>query len=210
LRPLLSLIAFAVLVLAGFGSVEYWDDWPRILFFISGLIGTFWISLGKSGMKPTKERGESNLWFVLLIFMTFATAFFIPFFAGRKITLLGIPVFFRFVGIPLFISGLVIRSIAIRTLKRQFSIYVGIQENHQLITTGIYSRIRHPIYLGAILSLTGFALVFPTLLGFLFVIIYSMLLGHRMTQEEKLMWKHFGSVYEEYVSKSYRLIPHIY
>jgi protein-S-isoprenylcysteine O-methyltransferase Ste14 len=31
-----------------------------------------------------------------------------------------------------------------------------------------------------------------------------------MAQEEKLMLKHFGSVYEEYITKSHRLIPHIY
>ncbi len=110
----------------------------------------------------------------------------------------------------MFLCGLIIRHISIRTLKRQFSIYVAIQENHQLITTGIYSQIRHPIYLGAVLSLIGFVLVFPTLLGFIFVVIYSMLLTHRMAQEERLMLKHFGSVYEEYSSKSYRLIPHIY
>ena len=209
-RSLFSSALFAVLVLCGFWSMEFFDDPARIIFLISGLVATYGISRGQSGMRKGKEQGESDSLFVLLIALTMCTGFLIPFFAGRKITALNLPPFLRYLGIFLFLLGLFIRSIAIRTLKRQFSIYVAIQENHQLITTGIYSQIRHPIYLGALFSLVGFGLVFPTLLGFLFVFIYSMLLGHRMAQEEKLMLKHFGSVYEEYTSKSYRLIPHIY
>jgi protein-S-isoprenylcysteine O-methyltransferase Ste14 len=181
-----------------------------VIFFSSGFIAFCLLRRQAHGIDKGKEQGESALLFVLLIALTIAMGFFIPFFSGRKIAALNPPTFLRYLGAFLFLAGLVIRAVAVRALKRQFSIYVAIQENHQLITTGIYSKIRHPIYLGAVCSLVGFALVFPTVLGFLFVFIYSMLLSHRMTQEEKLMFKHFGSVYEEYMSKSYRLIPHIY
>jgi protein-S-isoprenylcysteine O-methyltransferase Ste14 len=210
LRPILSCFAFATVILAGFGSTEFFNDLPRTLFFFSTLVIIIRLSDGQTSLKRGKEQGESESLFILLIVLTLATGFFIPFFASRKITELNLSIFFRYLGLILFHTGMFIRIQAVRTLKRQFSIYVAIQENHQLITNGIYSQIRHPIYLGAFLSLTGFALIFPTLLGFLFVIVYSMLLGHRMTQEERLMLKHFGSVYEEYISKSYRLIPHIY
>jgi protein-S-isoprenylcysteine O-methyltransferase Ste14 len=210
LRPILSCLAFASVILAGFGSMEFFDDMPRTLFFFSALVIIFRLSDGQSAIKRGKEQGESGSLFALLILFTVAIGFFIPFFTSRKFTELNLPIFFRYFGLVIFHIGMFIRIHSVRTLKRQFSIYVAIQENHQLITNGIYSRIRHPIYLGALVSLAGFALIFPTLLGFLFVIVYSMLLGHRMTQEERLMLKHFGSVYEEYISKSYRLIPHIY
>ncbi|HEY4490484.1 MAG TPA: isoprenylcysteine carboxylmethyltransferase family protein, partial [Acidobacteriota bacterium] len=120
------------------------------------------------------------------------------------------PVPLRYAGVALCLAGYGIRLIAIRALRRQFSYFVAIQQHHQLITTGIYSLIRHPIYLGAMLLVVGMILLFPTLYGFLFVLIYSMLLAHRMNQEEKLLFKHFGTVYQEYRSKSYRLIPHVY
>ena len=210
LRPILSCLAFALVILAGFGPAHFFQDLPRTLFFFSALVVIFRISDGQMALKKGKEQGEPGSLFVLLIVLTLAIGFLIPFFSSRKITELNLPLFFRYLGLFFFHAGMFIRITAVRTLKRQFSIFIAIQENHQLITNGIYSQIRHPIYLGAFLSLTGFVLVFPTLLGFLFVIIYSMLLGHRMTQEEKLMLKHFGSVYEEYISKSYRLIPHIY
>jgi protein-S-isoprenylcysteine O-methyltransferase Ste14 len=198
-------------VLGGFGSVKlFFQELPRTIFFFSALIALLLFSGGRGGINKGKEQGESRTLFLLLLALTACAAFFIPFFAGRNLTPLNLSVFFRYLGIAMFLCGLIIRWISIHRLKRQFSIYVAIQENHQLITTGIYSKIRHPIYLGGVFSLIGFVLVFPTLLGFLFVVIYSMLLTHRMAQEERLMLKHFGSVYEEYISKSYRLIPHIY
>ena len=210
LRRILSCLAFALVILGGFGLDDFFQDLPRTLFFFSALVVIFRMSGGQMVLQRGKEQGEQPSLFVILIAWTLATGFFVPLFSSRKITELNLSPFFGYLGIFFFHAGMLIRITAVRTLKRQFSIYIAIQENHQLITSGIYSKIRHPIYLGAFLSLTGFALVFPTLLGFLFVIIYSMLLGHRMTQEEKLMLKHFGSVYEEYISKSYRLIPHIY
>ena len=198
-------------MLGGFGSVNlFFQNLPRTIFFFSGLVAIFLFSGGRGGINKGKEQGESRTLFLLLLALTAGAAFFIPFFAGHNVTSVKLSVFFHYLGIAMFLCGLIIRRISIQRLKRQFSIYVAIQENHQLITTGIYSKIRHPIYLGAVFSLIGFVLVFPTLLGFLFIVIYSMLLTHRMAQEERLMLKHFGSVYEEYVSKSYRLIPHIY
>jgi protein-S-isoprenylcysteine O-methyltransferase Ste14 len=211
LRSVLAIILFTTCVLAGFGSVKlFFQELPRTIFFCISVVALAFFSAGRGGINKGKEQGESRTLFLLLMTLTLLAAFCIPFFAGRNLTSLKLPDFFRYLGIGLFVCGLIIRRIAIRTLKRQFSIFVAIQENHQLITTGIYSQIRHPIYLGALLSLIGFVLVFPTLLGFIFVVIYSMLLTHRMAQEERLMMKHFGSVYEEYISKSYRLIPHIY
>jgi protein-S-isoprenylcysteine O-methyltransferase Ste14 len=211
LRTILAITLFTTFVLAGFGSVKlFFQELPRTIFFFTSILGLVLFSAGRGGINKGKEQGESRMLFLSLMALTALAAFCIPFFAGRNLTLLKLPIFFRYLGIGIFVSGLIIRRISIRTLKRQFSIYVAIQENHQLITTGIYSQIRHPIYLGAVFSLIGFVLVFPTLLGFLFVVIYSMLLTHRMAQEERLMLKHFGSVYEEYISKSYRLIPHIY
>ena len=210
IRPLLSSLFFAALIWSGYGSPDFFQDLPRTILFFSSIPVIYVLMLRQGGIKKGKERGESDLVFLFLIAFAVAGGFFIPYFSSKGITGLNLPNFLRYAGVVTFLAGLFLRWISIRALKQQFSIFVAIQENHQLVTTGIYSRIRHPIYLGAVLSLAGFVLVFPTLLGFIFVLIYSMLLGHRMTQEEKLMLKHFGSVYEEYTMKSYRLIPHIY
>ena len=209
-RSIAASVLFAGLILGGYGRSDFFEDLPRALFFFTGIVAVFWVARGRKLMRRGTDQGESTLLFFILIFMTAGLAFLIPFLNARRITFVPAGDVWRYTGVILFLIGLFLRNVAVRTLKRQFSIYVTIQENHQLITTGIYSHVRHPIYLGAILSLAGFALVFPTLLGFLFVIIYFILLARRMAHEEMLLLKHFGSVYEEYISKSYRLIPHIY
>ena len=210
MKSVIAGIFFGCLMLLGWGSLDFFNDGPRTIAFVGGVILSFFASGKSTGMSRGKEQGEPHFLFTLLVGLTVLTAFLLPFFASRKLTVIAIPTVFRYVGAILLITSLAFRVIAIRTLKRQFSIYVAIQENHQLITTGLYSRIRHPIYLGAVLSLLGMELVFPTLLGFIFVAIYSILLIHRMAREETLLLKHFGSAYEEYLSKSFRLIPKVY
>ena len=43
--------------------------------------------------------------------------------------------------------------LATHKLKKRFSILFTIQENRQLITSGIYSTIRYPVYLGTMLAM---------------------------------------------------------
>jgi protein-S-isoprenylcysteine O-methyltransferase Ste14 len=210
MRSFLAAMFFSGLMVLGWGSTDFFSDIPRSIVFFSAILASFFSMSGATGTSRGKEQGESAMLFWVLVLLTVLAAFFLPLFSAHWITHVELPDAVRYFGSILLLGSLVFRIFCVRALKRQFSIYVAIQENHQLITTGIYSRIRHPIYLGAIVSLIGIELVFPTLSGFLFVVIYSMLLTHRMAQEERLMLKHFGSVYEEYISKSYRLIPNIY
>lgn len=212
IRSLAGSVAFILLMLAGWGSWEFFRYLPHLVLSIGFLIIPFFFPGGeRSGIKPGQERGESSFEFYLIIFLsTIGIAFLIPYLFAHRYGELGAPAPLRYAGVVLCLTGYAIRLISIRALKRQFSYFVAIQQHHQLITNGIYSLIRHPIYLGAIVLVAGMVLIFPSLYGFLFVLIYFMLLAHRMNQEEKLLLKHFGTVYQEYRSKSYRLIPHIY
>ena len=136
--------------------------------------------------------------------------FFCLFLPGHKLGVIPFSEAVRYLGVLIFLSGYWIRAVATRTLKKQFSYLVTIQEHHQLITSGIYSLIRHPVYLGTILAVVGMFLIFSTWFGLAFVFVYTAILIHRMSLEEKLLFKYFGSVYQEYSLKSFRLIPHIY
>jgi protein-S-isoprenylcysteine O-methyltransferase Ste14 len=51
------------------------------------------------------------------------------------------------------------------SLRKQFSVQVTIQENHQLVTGGLYRYLRHPRYLGILVFNLGIALVFRSRLG---------------------------------------------
>ncbi|OLS25524.1 MAG: hypothetical protein ThorAB25_22310 [Candidatus Thorarchaeota archaeon AB_25] len=77
----------------------------------------------------------------------------------------------------------------------------------ELITDGIYSRIRHPLYLATILVFSALALVYP----FPVVIVFSLsLIGYTMIGayfEERKLLKHYGDEYIEYKKTAGFILP---
>ncbi len=96
-------------------------------------------------------------------------------------------------------------------LGRNFSIKLVIRERHALVTTGVYGLIRHPMYASALLWSLGQALLLPNWVtalagAFGFCILYF----GRVSREESLMLKTFGAAYRDYMTRTKRLVPHIY
>jgi protein-S-isoprenylcysteine O-methyltransferase Ste14 len=119
--------------------------------------------------------------------------------------------FLRCFSIMLIIIGLIIRWVAVATLKQQFTVNVAIVQNHQVVDNGIYHYVRHPAYVGTLLLYLGLALYFGNWISF--VIIFSPnLLAHlyRIAIEEKALKAYFGQEYIDYAAKTKRLIPKIY
>ncbi len=87
----------------------------------------------------------------------------------------------------------------------------SIKKDHQLLTSGIYNHIRHPLYLGGMLGRVGIGLSFRSYLGaILFTLVYFILFRKRMEIEEKSLESEFGDEYEEYMKRTKRLLPYIY
>jgi protein-S-isoprenylcysteine O-methyltransferase Ste14 len=81
------------------------------------------------------------------------------------------------------------------------------QQKNKLATTGPYEYVRHPQYAGFVIIMTGFLLMWPTILTLamypILVIVYIRL----ARQEERLVRKKFGSNYDEYARKVPAFIP---
>lgn len=85
-----------------------------------------------------------------------------------------------------------------------------IKNHHQLITEGLYKYVRHPIYGGLLVAITGAFLVAKTFLfipTFLFLLIVMVKFAKR---EEKLLRNYFGDEYGAYMQKTKMFIPFIY
>ena len=106
-----------------------------------------------------------------------------------------------------FWAGMLLVYLSGITLGRLYSKDVTIQENHKLVTSGVYSHIRHPRYLGGILSSIGLSLLFRSWAGGIGVVIFVILILIRIQDEEKLMHQEFGLLWESYCSKTWKMIP---
>ena len=116
----------------------------------------------------------------------------------------------RHLGLALFVAGNVLRVGAVFVLGRRFSGLVAIQEGHELVTGGLYRVIRHPSYLGLLLGLFGWALVFRSAIGVLVALLLLPPLVARMNSEEALLESEFGERYSAYRRRTWRLLPFLY
>jgi protein-S-isoprenylcysteine O-methyltransferase Ste14 len=116
----------------------------------------------------------------------------------------------RYFGLALYIVGASLRIWAVFALGKRFSGLVAIQENHQLLTSGVYTIIRHPSYLGLIVAMSGWALIFRSMLVFVFIPIWIGILIARIEAEEHLLQSEFGQDYTDYQQHTWRLIPFVY
>jgi len=110
-------------------------------------------------------------------------------------------------GVALVAVGLGVRIAAMARLGSRFSPLVTVQQSHALETGGIYSTIRHPGYLGALLACLGGMLAFGSALSLPLVLSFAGLLGARMDREERLLERHFGDDYARYRRGTGRLLP---
>jgi len=87
---------------------------------------------------------------------------------------------------------------------------VEIQENQKVISTGLYSVVRHPMYLATLLMFLPLALILGSLWGLIPFALYPVIIVIRIINEEKVLEKGVDG-YIEYKSKvKYRLIPFIW
>jgi protein-S-isoprenylcysteine O-methyltransferase Ste14 len=116
----------------------------------------------------------------------------------------------RWLGVVLFAAGGALRIWPVFVLGRRFSGLVAIQHGHTLVTTGIYSVIRHPSYLGLLINSLSWALAFRSGVGVLLAALLIPPLVSRIRAEERLLRSRFGDEYDAYCRRTSRLIPGFY
>ncbi len=116
----------------------------------------------------------------------------------------------RWLGVALLVAGGTLRIAPVFILRNRFSGLVAIQPGHTLVTTGLYARIRHPSYLGLLVSALGWCLAFRSGVGVLLTLLFLPPVIARMNSEETLLASEFGAEYEAYRSRTSRLVPGLY
>jgi protein-S-isoprenylcysteine O-methyltransferase Ste14 len=83
------------------------------------------------------------------------------------------------------------------------------QRQHELATTGVYSYVRHPQYVGFILVMFGFLVQWPTLLTLAMFPVLMWMYVRLAHQEEREAQVEFGEAYERYAAKTPGWLPRL-
>ncbi len=117
----------------------------------------------------------------------------------------------RYVGLIITAIGGFVRVATVFELGHRFSILVAVQPNHRLKTDGFYRFVRHPSYLGALLAMAGWAIVFRSVIGLLLTAAMCVPIIARIRAEEEFLVYEFGDQYRAYQQQTpWRLLPLIY
>ncbi len=96
-------------------------------------------------------------------------------------------------------------------LGTNWSITLEVREKHELVTQGVYRRIRHPMYAALLLYSLGQALALPNwIAGPSYAEVMLLLFAFRVGPEERMMHEAFGADYAAYRSRTERLIPGVW
>jgi protein-S-isoprenylcysteine O-methyltransferase Ste14 len=105
------------------------------------------------------------------------------------------------IGWIIFLVGIIMRMIALKQLGSMYSMNVEIRDQHKLINTGIYSLVRHPLYLAYFIDTLGIILFLQKIYFPPILILTFWGLKVRLNNEEKELNNLFGNAYKEYSSK---------
>ena len=113
-------------------------------------------------------------------------------------------------GFTIFVLGIVLFAFSVASLRKAF---LGNVEpvTGQLVTSGPYKLIRHPVYLGMVISIFGLALGMKSLWGMISAIVIFVPLGmYRAKLEEKALAAAFGDEWHQYIRRTFFMFPPVY
>ena len=94
-------------------------------------------------------------------------------------------------------------------IGRNWGMPMSLRQGHELVTSGPYTHVRHPIYSGLMLAMIGSALAVGALWLLLFVVYFTYFIVAARS-EEKMMLAHFPDAYPAYRRRTKMLIPFVF
>ena len=107
------------------------------------------------------------------------------------------------------LAGLFVASWGRVALGRNWNLFPSFQDHHELIQSGPYAYVRHPMYSGLTLMFLGAVIWNGAGYGFILFFCCSLGTWFKLRQEEKLLTRHFGAEYSSYRSRVKALIPFV-
>ena len=175
------------------------------------LFAGFW-AITALRVKPTKAREKSLDRLITLVVVV--VAYELLFARALRIGPLALRFvpqkdWIAYVGIALTWFGTIISIWARYCLGEYWSARVTLKEGHQLIRSGPYAFVRHPIYTGMLLACVGTALVVGEWRGVLAVVLLLTAHSRKAVREERMLTREFGEEYTAYRQSTGFLLPRL-
>jgi protein-S-isoprenylcysteine O-methyltransferase Ste14 len=121
-----------------------------------------------------------------------------------------LPPYVPWIGLAVIVSSLWLFWRSHADLANNWSISLEVREGHELVTHGVYRRVRHPMYASIWLWVLGQGLMLPNwLAGWAATAAFGAMYFLRVDREEQLMCETFGDQYREYAARTGRLLPRL-
>jgi protein-S-isoprenylcysteine O-methyltransferase Ste14 len=114
-----------------------------------------------------------------------------------------------FTGVAIAVAGLLFAVWAREHLGSNWSRSVTVKQDHELITSGPYALVRHPIYTGILLGFLGTSVAEGQVRSLIAFLLVAVILWAKLRLEEQWMRSEFGETYEAYAQRVHGLVPFV-
>jgi protein-S-isoprenylcysteine O-methyltransferase Ste14 len=213
---LIGLVVFGLLVFWPAGTFDYWQGWAFIaVFAASTMIPSLHLAAkNPAALERRMQAGpaaETRPLQKLIISFAFVSL-------GATIVVSALDFRFGWSSVPAAISvigdvlvalGLGISMIV--TIQNGYAAAnVKVESGQDLVSTGLYGVVRHPMYFGNVVLMIGIPLALGSYWGLLFVIPGLAVLATRILDEEKVLTQQLAG-YRDYAQRvHYRLVPYVW
>ena len=216
LASIVGLISFGLLVFVPAGTFDYWRGWAFIaVFAVATLIPSVYLAVKnpdalrrRMQAGPGAETRPVQKLISALAFLSMGVmiAFSVLDFRFGWST---VPTAVSIAGLALVGVGLTIAMLV--TIQNGYAAAnVTIEQGQQLSSTGWYGVVRHPMYFGNVILMSGVPLALGSYWGLLFVVAGLGVLAVRINDEEALLTQQLAG-YREYAQQvHYRLVPYVW
>jgi len=168
----------------------------------------FWVYwlVASIGVKTGKSRWAQFAGFRVVAILVFLLLFR-RVFRGHGVTVVTNP-WLQGIGTAVFVLGLALAVWARVYIGRNWGMPMTRKADPELVTTGPYKSVRHPIYSGIILAMIGTALA-VSVYWLAAVVIMGVYFSFSAVTEERYMAEQFPAAYPAYKRSTKMLIPHV-
>ena len=187
----------------------------RVFYFILAILVPYFIEqYAYSKFIPAQNKETQNAENVSQSYgwrLIWDTAYFALFInALYQIVLQTKPLFIlEWLGYFCFLFGVALRIWSLKEIGRFYDPGIVVKADHQMINTGPYRVLRHPLHLGTVLQITGLAGFAPLWLAFP-AVLASLVLCLYLNRTEDRIHRQLGSAFESYYLKTWDLIDLIF